>query len=182
MKASYPADLIETPRLILKKRSVDQATELFSLIDVNRSHLGDWLPWEKTTKSVQDTVNYIKFVLSKWEEREIFDYSIFLKTEDKTIGSVGSHHLQWDQKICEYGYWVGNRYTGQGYVAEALKALEDQMSFLGFKIFVINCDKKNVASSAVAIRANYKLFQEILNHETEKGVIRDTLVYIKNLE
>ncbi len=174
-------NLIEGERILLIKRSLDQATELFSLIDQNREHLEAWMPWAKKTKTQKDTEEYLRNAIKEWNEAQLIDFSIYLKQGNSLIGSAGLHTLRWETKTCEVGYWLGKKFEGQGYVSEAVQLLEGLAVSLGFHRLYLSCDSQNLKSVSVAERNRYQLEAKQIEAFNLNGTLRDNLRYIKLL-
>lgn len=53
-------------------------------------------------------------------------YAIVLKDEDKLIGNVGLHNINWISRTAEVGILIGDKnYWGQGYAREAINLILD---------------------------------------------------------
>ncbi len=179
---SKPARHIEGERIIMVARALEQASEMYALIDRNRSHLGKWMPWERTTQSVQDTIAYLELAQSWWDKGSTFDYTVFDKQSGQLVGSLGLHSIKWDQHQCDIGYWIDEAHQGKGLITEAVKIGEKIAAELGLMRVVITCDSRNHRSSAIPKRLNYVL--ESVQPEQQPdhhGQHRDTMVYVKNL-
>ncbi|MFN8845851.1 MAG: GNAT family N-acetyltransferase [Bdellovibrionales bacterium] len=168
-------------RVILRKRALIQATQLFTLIDQNRRHLNAWMPWAKNTKTQKDTEEYLTKALQEWDQAQLIDYSLYLKVGDILIGSVGLHTLNWETKTCEVGYWLGKNYEGKGFVSEAVQLLEGLAINCGFHRMYLSCDAQNLKSIAVANRNHYQLEAKQIEASNLNGEFRDNLRYIKLL-
>lgn len=177
-----PATLVEGSRIRLLARSQDQAAELFMLVDRNREHLRPWMPWEKTTTAIEDSVNYIQVTQSWWDQGTSFDFAVFEKSTSKMIGSCGLHSVNWNKKSCELGYWINQSHEGQGYVTEAVQLCETLASELEMHRLIITCDRLNRRSQHIPKRLGYHLeavqIDECMNHH---GQERDTLQFVKLL-
>ena len=65
---------------------MDDASELFSVVDSNRMHLREWLPWLDGTKSIEDENSFISMSLEEYEKREGIIYAISL--DGNIIGTI----------------------------------------------------------------------------------------------
>jgi hypothetical protein len=76
-------------RIVLKRNapSIELAKVMFKTIDSNREHLKKWLPWEKFTLKVEDSMKYLFDTENKFKDKEKVDYGIYL--EDKYLGNIG---------------------------------------------------------------------------------------------
>lgn len=177
-----PPKNVEGNRTRLIARKNDQAAEMFNLIDKNRENLGRWMPWEKETQKVEDSLAYLELAQSWWEARSTFDYSVYAKDSDKLIGGFGLHSINWEKQSCEFGYWLDQSYQGKGLMTEVVQIGEALAFDLGFHRIVITCDRLNLRSQQIPKRLNYRLestqIDECIDHH---GQYRDTLRFVKLL-
>lgn len=176
-----PPREIETERLILRARDVNQARDMFTMINSSREHLRPWMPWEEQTKSVDDSKDYLALAMTWWEAGKNFDFSVYLKKTGEMIGSFGLHTIDWDNRSCHIGFWMGAKHQGQGYVSEALRQGEQVALQLGFHRLILTCDARNERSAAVARRNRYTLESRQLDDCVDRGRTRDTLYFVKLL-
>ena len=109
--------IFETPRLILRPWSENDAEELYKYAsDPEVGPPAGWLPHT----SVENSREIIRTVLSAPET-----YAVCLKTDGKPIGSVGLHRndIAEDDDEYELGYWIGKPFRGQGLIPEASREL-----------------------------------------------------------
>lgn len=172
---------IKGPRITLRKHAISQAATMFQYVDQDRARLGQFLPWVKFTKGVDDERDYIEMTHRQWEDFRMFDYGIFLNDDDLYMGNIGVHTISWENFRCELGYWILGGFEGQGYVSEAVRTLENVLFTTGFYRIEIHCSGLNKRSSAVAERCGYKFEARLREHALENGLRRDTLIYAKLL-
>lgn len=176
-----PDEIIRLNRVTLKARNLDQAEDLFQLIHQSREHLKPWMPWEESTKTAEDTLNYLKTAVEWWQKRTVFDFSIYENSSQKIIGSFGLHSINWPNRSCALGYWLGAEAVGHGYITEIALALEELILGLSLHRVVITCDRKNTKSQLVAKRLGYR-FESLEIDEIRNGnEYRDTLQFVKLL-
>ena len=113
--------IIETKRLILRPWEDTDAESLYEYAKDGR--IGPAAGWP-VHKSVEDSLNIIKNVLSTDET-----YAVCLKTDNRAIGGIGlilpsRSHVKITDSEMEIGYWVGVPFWGNGYIPEAVKALQ----------------------------------------------------------
>ncbi|MBX3017058.1 MAG: GNAT family N-acetyltransferase [Bdellovibrionaceae bacterium] len=176
-----PPREIETERLLLRARDVNQAREMFALIQSSREHLRPWMPWEEQTKSVDDSKDYLALATNWWETGRNFDFSVYEKKSGEMIGSFGLHTIDWANRSCHVGFWMGARFAGKGFVSEALRRGEELARELGFHRVVLTCDGRNEKSAAVARRNQYSFEARQLDDCVDRGRTRDTLYFVKLL-
>ena len=80
---------------------MDDASELFSVVDSNRIYLREWLPWLDGTKSIEDENSFISMSLEEYEKREGVIYAIRL--DGNRIGTIGLNWIDWGNKGCGVG-------------------------------------------------------------------------------
>lgn len=177
-----PPKTIEGSRIRLVARTSDQASEMFSLIDKNRKHLGRWMPWENGTQKVEDSLAYLELAQIWWEKRSTFDFSVYKSATREMIGSFGIHSINWNKKTCELGYWIDEANQGNGYITEAVQIGEKIAAELGFHRIVVTCDRLNRRSQEIPKKLGYRLeavqLDECIDHH---GQQRDTLQFVKLL-
>ena len=177
-KTHFPAE-IKSERIALRKHAVELAELMFSFVDKDRARLREFLPWVDFTKTVQDEVDYIKMTHDEWEKCSEFDFGIYRNSDNQYMGNIGVHTIRWDHDRCELGYWILGDFEGQGYISEAVTAIEKTCFQLGFHRVEIRCSSRNKKSASVPIRCGYHLDGTLIQDAIEHGKYRDTLVYGK---
>jgi RimJ/RimL family protein N-acetyltransferase len=170
---------IEASKVTLKRHSLETAAKMFSYVDADRERLGEFLPWVKDTKTVEDEIEYIKMTHEKWKMGTLFDYSIFEGEKGEYIGNVGLHTISWVHDRCEIGYWILGRFEGGGLISAAVSALEETCFDLGFNRIEIRCSSFNRKSAGVPKRLGYQLDGVLREDSREGGKYSDTLVFSK---
>src|ERR687898_3410706 len=94
-------------------------------------------------------------------------------------GSSGLHRIDWEVPKFEIGYWCRTRFTGRGYVTEAVRGITAfAFEALGARRVEIRCDSLNHPSVRVAQCAGFRLEGELHNNEVgTDGSARDTLIF-----
>lgn len=95
------------------------------------------------------------------------------------MGNIGIHLIDWNHNRCEIGYWILGDYEGQGFISEAVTALEKKCFEIGFHRIQIRCSSKNKKSAGVPVRCGYVLDGILKQDALENGEYRDTMVYGK---
>lgn len=171
---------IESERIILKKHDVTIAKAMFQYVDQDRERLMRFLPWVKFTNSIQDEIDYIKMTHEKWDKHELYDYGIFLKSNNTYMGNVGVHTISWSNDRCEIGYWILGRFEGQGYMSEAVKILTESCFEIGFNRVEVHCDPQNHRSAKVPKQLSFRFEACLTQHAKDhQGLARDTLVFAR---
>jgi RimJ/RimL family protein N-acetyltransferase len=174
-------DELRGKRLILRRSlsTIKNAQNIFEAVKENRRHLRPWFPWEKETKVVEDSLKYLFNHEEFVKKGEKAGYGIYL--DDKFIGHLGLFDVSDKNKSGEIGYWLSKNYTRCGYMTEAVKLLENEAFRVGLNRIQIKCDKRNVASSGVALKCGYILEAE-RRQDTYSDYFKDfrnTLIFSK---
>ena len=148
---SFSVDLGEGA--LLRRYTMEDLDEVWSLVVAERDRLGVWMPWVATNTSID--------VQRAWLERVLADPATLdgcgLWAGGLYAGGVG---LGWDtfEIAGELGYWVGRDFEGRGLVTRACRALIDHgFGRLGLHRIAIRAGVENVRSRAVAERLGFKL-------------------------
>lgn len=181
MKQHFPSE-IETKRLILRKHALKLAPRMYSAIDSDRNHLGQYLPWVEFTSCAEDEASFIYECHRQWDQFEMYDYSMFLKQDDSFLGNVGVHSLAWLGAKCEVGYWLLSSFEGQGFVTEAVQMLVQQAAALGFLRVEIRCALENKKSVGVPKRLGFKFEGQLHQATMVRGRPQDVLVYVADFD
>ncbi len=145
--------LNNSSRLVLLNES--HVLEVFSLVDCNRFYLREWLPWVDGTKSIEDTRNFISYCKNRYETKLGLDFSILI--ENKIVGLISLHKIDWTNKTTSIGYWLATNYQKQGIMTLACKKLIDYcFAELNLNRIEIKCAPTNYRSQAIPKRLNFK--------------------------
>lgn len=177
LKKSFPFE-IKGKRIILKKHNEDLAGTMFASIDEDRKRLRKFLPWVDSTKSKDDSLEYLKLAAKWWLEASLFDYGIYT-IDGIYMGGFGVHNIAWAHNRAELGYWINGKYEGQGYVSEAAKLIEEVLWGLGFNRIEIRCSSANIRSANLPQKNGYTLEGTLRQECIEQGEYRDTLIFAK---
>jgi RimJ/RimL family protein N-acetyltransferase len=142
--------------------------------------LKPWMPWAMDVPDAEGYEGVVRDGQKRYLSREELWLLLFLKGSHTLVGSSGLHDIDWSVPRFEIGYWVRTRYTGQGYITEAVKGITDfAFDVLGARRVCIRCDVRNERSAAVARRAGFPLEATLRNDDRNHftGELRDTLVF-----
>lgn len=170
---------IETDRLVLLRRNHDYDEEMLQVLNDNRDFLRRYLFWVDKNKTLDDVIGATDMFDKAWINHDEQALLILDKQSGKLIGCIGSHAIDFFNQESELGYWLCEDKTGNGYMSEALKAVEEKLFAGGMRRLVICCDMANTASSAVAKRNGYKLEAVRRGRLFTYGEFHDEEVYVK---
>lgn len=112
---------IRTERIVLRPWRETDAESLYEY--ARDPAVGPAAGW-RTHTSVENSLEIIKNVLSAEET-----YAVCLKTDDRAIGSISLFspdlsHVKAAETEMEIGYWIGVPFWGNGYIPEAVRAMQ----------------------------------------------------------
>ena len=171
------ADLpvLETDRLLLRKASLDDAADIFEY--ASDHEVPRFMPWEPH-QSIQTTYEYLEHVLDGYRQHSPGPWALVHKRDAKMIGTCSFGSWERDHRRAEIGYVLNRRYWGQGYMAEAVRAI---IAFgfreLGLNRIQARCDVPNIGSARVMEKAGMS-FEGVLRQQLfSKGSYRDMKMY-----
>lgn len=98
------------------------AKELHALIDQNRAHLARWMPWAAEQSSA-DTAAFIRKTRGQLIENDGFQAAV--SEDERIIGMVGYHGVDWGNRTTSIGYWLAEAHQGRGTMTMAVRALTE---------------------------------------------------------
>ena len=140
--------------LILHQPQTDFAEELFAIVDENRTYLEQWLPWVRGTKTVEDSLKFLKDARRFSEGGQQLHTLIIYK--GKIVGLVGFNTIQKKHQKGEIGYWIAENMQGKGIVTKAVKCLIDYgFKHLNFNRIIIRVSTENFKSQQIPQRLGF---------------------------
>ena len=142
--------------LHLKTLELSETKSLFSLVDTNRSHLREWLPWLDYNSSAKDSELFINSTITQAKNNNGLQFGIWFKGE--LVGVIGQHKVDWPNKFTTIGYWLGAGNEGCGIMTQSCHKLIEY-SFLEQKLnrAEIICATPNSKSRAIPERLGFEL-------------------------
>ena len=132
-----------------------QAGELFILIERNRAYLRKWLPWLDRTRSLEDSLQYLRAVRKRvLLYRELHNGILW---RGRLVGVIGTHSIDLGNRRTSLGYWLDEQQQGQGLVTEAVHQMLDRLfDEHHMHRIVIQCAEGNTASRAIPERLGFQ--------------------------
>jgi ribosomal-protein-serine acetyltransferase len=156
----------------------DDAWQTFDLIDNSRAYLKEWLPWVDYVHSVEDCSTNINKAIQNFEQNGILEMSI--KKDNQVIGRIGLHFIDKMNRKTSIGYWLGEKYQGNGYMTKAVDALCNYcFESLNINRIEIACGTENHKSKALIQSLNFKLEGVTREREWLNGNFIDHELYAK---
>ena len=111
----------DNPGLSLRLLSEVDANAPFRLVEQNRSHLRQWLPWLDTSTKVEHTREFIKGTMRRYEDSAGFVCSVLF--QGSIVGVIGHNSIDKTNRISYPGYWLSQSHTGRGIMTCAMRSL-----------------------------------------------------------
>ncbi len=101
-------------QIVLRPVTIDDAEALFAVVDANRAHLRQWLPWLDGNERVEDTRAFIDAVTgSVW----------VIEEAGALCGVAGFNWIQRVNRACEIGYWLAATHQRRGLMTRCVARL-----------------------------------------------------------
>lgn len=145
-------ELIGAYRMRLLDES--DADALYALIDANRAYLAPWMPWAPG-QTLQHTLDFIRTTRKQLTENDGFQ--VALTDEERIIGVLGFHSVDWVNRAASLGYWLAEAAQGQGTMTRAVAALVDH-ALIGWQLnrVEIRAGVENLRSRGVPERLGFQ--------------------------
>ncbi|MFF2446301.1 GNAT family N-acetyltransferase [Neobacillus sp. NPDC058068] len=138
------------------------ALQLYQLVEENREHLREWMPWVDSMNALYHFESIIPVWLTQFAENTAINVGIIYKGE--LVGSIGLHQMDWYNSTASIGYYLAKKAEGHGIITRAVQTLLNYAFFqLGLNRIEIRCGVKNKKSQAIPDRLRF----------VKEGIIRD---------
>jgi [ribosomal protein S5]-alanine N-acetyltransferase len=146
---------IETNRLILRRFELTDAEAVFNNW-ANDSEVCKFMRWK-----VHENVDVTRKIIEEWfngyKSDRTYHWGIQLK-DGELIGSLGAVYIDDNDQKAEMGYCIGRAFWGNGYTAEAVRAIIKYMFFdVGLNRIEAYHSVNNMPSGRVMEKAGMKL-------------------------
>ena len=172
---------LETERLILRapRRSGDGSI-VNEAINDSINELKVWLPFAQKASTVEETEVNLRVAHINFLKRESLRYLIFHKRTNDFIGITSFEGINWDIPKCHIGYWINTKFSGNGYMLEAIKGLTELgLNQIKFKRIEIKCESTNIKSRSIPEKLGYELEGTLKNDDlsADGNKLTDTCIY-----
>ncbi|MGB1242279.1 MAG: GNAT family N-acetyltransferase [Chitinophagales bacterium] len=148
--------------LYLAIRESRHAQEQFELIEENRLHLRERLPWLDFNKTVGDSLSNIEGAIKGYEVGKSLVLGIWF--EEKLVGVISFNSISKLYKKATIGYWLSKDCQGKGIMTKACKVLIDYgFENLNLHRIEIRCAVGNTKSRAIPERLGF----------IQEGILKD---------
>jgi len=161
-KDSFPLEIDRDVRLNLLEPK--HALELFRLVDSNRTHLREWLPFVDDYRSVTAATQFI--TRNREEHNRKTGLAAGIWVEELLAGVVTFDYIDWSNRAALIGFWLGKSFQGRGIMTRTCSALID-LAFdeLGLNRVEIFCALENMRCRLVPERLGFR--QEGVSRQRE---------------
>lgn len=141
----------------LKVLVEEDAERMFRLIDQNRMHLREWLPWIDSTREPANTRGFIEGTVRLKELNQGIHYGIWY--EGSFAGTLGVHGINWANRNTTIGYWLGVQFQGRGLMTHAVYQYTNHLVFGKWNLnrVQIAAATDNVRSRAIPERLGFQM-------------------------
>jgi ribosomal-protein-serine acetyltransferase len=109
-----------SPELFLRVLRPYEAGELFTLVEGNRPHLRQWLPWVDGTRSPVDSRRFLEASYAGFLREDGFSFGI--RHNGNLVGLVGFHGFDHLNRVTSLGYWLSEDACGKGIMRKSVEA------------------------------------------------------------
>lgn len=176
-----PIPILTTPRLRLRKLSMEDAEDYFRHLGsseaVTRCML--WNPH----RDISESVSSIRKVLRRYEEDSCYRWGIALKETDSLIGVLELLRFDEETGSCSFAYMLGENFWGNGFCTEALTAAFN-FAFTQMKATAITADHftENPASGRVMEKAGMHRVRILPGKYQKNSKYHDAVEYTITIE
>ena len=159
------APVIETPRLIIRIVSLDDATDFFEFCsDPNVTKYLTFSPYN----SLSHTKRIINNMINAYIHGSDVNFSVILKENYKVIGSISLSFKEFDN-IAEIGYLFNSLYWNKGYGDEALKKVIDiAFNYYNLDMLIASYISLNKSSEKLLLKNNF-IIDNVLKKSLNKN-------------
>ncbi|NRD78329.1 GNAT family N-acetyltransferase [Bacillus sp. BRMEA1] len=152
------------------------ALTLFQLVEENRDHLSQWLPWVSTMVTLYQFETVIPVWLNQFAENQALNVGILYR--GKLVGSIGLHQIDWYNNMASIGYYLSKKAEGRGIITRSVTAMLNYAFFdLGMNRIEIRCGVNNQKSRAIPERLGFIMEGTIRDGELLNGQFHDITIY-----
>jgi ribosomal-protein-serine acetyltransferase len=170
--------MMKTGDVIIKRIDLSSAREIFDLVESCRGYLTEWLPWVNYSTQKFHTEKFIQESMEgdifKPPKRRIFEICF----QNKIAGLVDIHNGDAVNKKAEIGYWLAEKFQGNGLATEACSQVVDHgFDMLDLNRLTIKCSMENEKCRAIPERLGF--VNEGIEREGAclNGEFADVIVY-----
>jgi ribosomal-protein-serine acetyltransferase len=152
------------------------ALMLYQLVENNREHFSEWMPWVDSMNSPYHFESIIPVWLTQFAENSGLNVGILYNGE--LVGSIGLQQIDWHNSMTSIGYFLSKNAEGHGVMTRSVQALLNYVFFqLKLNRVEIRCGVKNKKSRAIPERLGFVKEGKLRDGEQLNGHFHDLIVY-----
>lgn len=172
---------IYTDRFILRRPYLLDVDDLFEA--TNNPKVCRYEGWKRHEDRIE-TLNFVNSMIMMYDEKMCFDYIIQKKDDEKVIGVVNIHDIDFGKRTGYIGYWLAERYWDKGYGSEIVEAfVEHCFDFIKIKTIYGLCHPDNTASIKILIKSGFvydgERESDVFKNRTDETKCDSVLVFKK---
>lgn len=171
-----------TERLTIRMPQPGDGKSVCEAVNASLEELRPWMKWAQVELTAYESELGMREAHVSFLRRDNLRLLVFLKDTGQFIASSSLHNIDWDVRKFELGYWIDTRYSGQGYMTEAVEAICDfAFNQLDARRLEIRCDTRNSKSKLLPARLGFELEGIIRNEDLSADGTewRDTCIFAK---
>lgn len=171
----------ETKRLLIRAPLWGDGVSMNEAVRESINELRPWMAFAHTIPTLEESEKVTREGRLEFLKRFKLHMRIFRKETEQFVGCISLHHINWELRNFEIGYWIRSSCIGKGYMTEAVKGITDfAIKELEANRLEIRCSTRNTKSAAVAERAGFTL-EGILRRDClgQGGEIHDSKLFAK---
>lgn len=170
-----PFPILETENLLLRKISTNDVSEVFDIR--SNPETMKYIP-RPVAKTLDDALNFINECNKSIDNKELINWAITKKTDNKLIGMIGFFRMQPENFRGEVGYILNPNSHGKGIMKEAL----DEVVKFGFENMQFHSieaviDPRNIASEKLLQKKGFIKEAHFRENFFYDGEFQDTVIY-----
>lgn len=141
--------------LILRVLKPEHLDPFYALVQANRKHLRQWLPWVDKQKTREECKAFLDSLDEHLTKNKAMHCGIW--HQNQICGVVGMDRIDWPNKTAEIGYWLGSQFEGMGMVTRCTRLLVE-FAFVELKLnrIEIRCAPGNLRSRGIPERLGFR--------------------------
>lgn len=176
MYSEHEQPTIETERLMLRPFTLADAADVQRL--ANDPAIADTtlhIPYPYPDGAAESWINTHR---ERWENGLGIVCAVTLRASGELVGAISVLGISRDHLRGEMGYWIGQRYWGNGYCTEAARGLiRFCFEEMALHRIIATHVARNPASGRVMVKAGMRCEGTLREHVRKQGVYEDLLTY-----
>ncbi len=169
-----PLKLIVNQNISLKEIGFEYLRPIYYIIDNQREYLSEWLFFVDLTTDLSYTNQFIESYLNS----DRINLTMAISFNKQFVGIIGLKDSDLENKKTEIGYWISEKYQGNGIVTLACKALIDYaFNSLNYNRIQIKAATLNLKSRKIPERLNFSFEGIERDGELHKHGFVDLAIY-----